>query len=175
MEKIFLTHPDIDPLDDIESKIKSIKRINKLDCSEGGRREFSICGGAASIVVLASGLEDACTGSNNNPASLVLQLKYINKKVLFVGDFEDEEAVNTVIKCDIKSDALCLAHHGSRENHANSDEFLAAVNADIAIVSSDPLHENFKHPNSKLLIGIMQTRKKLHHTQLYMLETMMVK
>ena len=127
VEKIFLTHPDIDhynlisavvdnvdkdtelyhschrnkyiynyhaPLDDIALKIKSIKRINKLDCSEEGHRKFSICGGAASIVVLASGLEDACTRSNNNPASLVLQLKY-NKKVLFVGDLEGEEAVNS--------------------------------------------------------------------------------
>ena len=140
------------PLDDIEPKIKLIEQINKLDCSKGEpSREFSICGGAASIVVLASGLEDACTKSSNNPASLVLQLKYINKKVLFVGDLEREEAVNTVIKCDIKSDALRLAHHGSRENHANSDAFLEKVNADIAIVSSDPLRKMFKHPNSQII------------------------
>ena len=140
------------PLDELGNKIKSIKRIYKLNCSKGGCREFSICGGAASIVVLASGLEDACKNKqNNNPASLVLQLKYINKKVLFVGDLEGKKAVDTVIGCDIESDALRLAHHGSRVNYANSDAFLKKVNADIAIVSSDPLHEKFKHPNSKII------------------------
>ena len=62
-----------------------------------------------------------------------------------------KRAVNTVIKCDVKSDALRLAHHGSRENHANSDAFLKKVNADIAIVSSNPLRGKFKHPNSKII------------------------
>ena len=189
VEKIFLTHPDIDhynlisavvdnvdkdtelyhschrnkynydsirryytPLNDIAPKINSITRIkNDFDCQVGEHWRFPICEDAATIVVLASGLEHACEKHNYNQASLVLQLKYKYKKVLFVGDLEGEEVVKKVIKCDIESDALRLAHHGSRENHANSDAFLGKVNANIAIVSSDPLHEKFKHPNSKII------------------------
>ena len=68
------------PLIDIKTKTNLIFQITKKDSSRGEKYPVTICGGAASIVVLASGLEDACKNKhNNNPASLVLQLKYKTK------------------------------------------------------------------------------------------------
>ena len=97
--------------------------------------------------ILASEL-GGCGDSNED--SLVLQLvAYKTKfKALFVGDLEGS-AVDKLLKDKskiIKSDILRLAHHGSRNNNANSDKFLKAVNPTIAFSSSDPGHKSFCHP-----------------------------
>ena len=180
LEYIFVTHPDMDhynllpalydnvdanvrlyhscakkdytyskknPLDDIKSKIEFVRRIKKFDCTKGGPT-YTICEGKAFIHVIASELGNSCV-KRPNEASLVLQLEYNDQTVLFVGDL-DGEAVNEVIKCYIESDALRLAHHGSRERGANSNKFLKRVNADIAIVSSDPERQGFKHPSCEI-------------------------
>ena len=124
-----------------------VKRIKKFDCTKGGHT-YPICEDEAFIHVIASELGNSCANSPNE-ASLVLQLEYNDRTVLFVGDL-DGEAVEEVIKCGIESDALRLAHHGSRDRGANSDKFLKEVNADIAIVSSDPERRRFKHPSCKI-------------------------
>ena len=154
------------PLDDLTTKRRgSCKRIQQLDCSEddyvASEHTYSICGGKAFITVMASELvEKSCVRNKGNPneASLVLQLKYEGQKVLFVGDL-DGEAVEKVIECGIKSNALRLAHHGSRERGANSDTFLKKVNADIAIVSSDPERQGYKHPDCEIFNWYNKNKK----------------
>ena len=106
-----------------------------MDCSKGGNLPvIPICGGEATITMLASELGD-CKCATDNPDSLVLQLNYKGKKALFVGDIEGK-AIETIAQCNIDSDVLRLSHRGSTSDHANYNEFLRAISPVVAFSSN---------------------------------------
>ena len=130
---------------DIKPSHPNVKHVGKVDCSKSEKKDIDICGGDATITVLASELGGGqCSDKNSD--SFVLQLNYGGKKSLFVGDIEGG-AIATIAKCNIKSDVLCLSHHGSVNNHANYNGFLKAVNPKYAFSSSDPCHATWTHPS----------------------------
>ena len=135
------------------SKTINDKPVGEIGCDDKSE-VIPICDGDATITIIASELGHRCKCPNVD--SLVLQLKYKGKTMLFVGDLEGK-GVDELLACHkktISSDVLRLSHHGSRSNKANSDEFLDAVFSDdvfYAISSSDPDHKTFHHPSCEIL------------------------
>lgn len=135
------------------------KPVGRISCDDGINDENikPICTESAGnynsikISIVASELGRRCSAGDNED-SLVLQLSYDDKKVLFVGDLEGE-AVNELMKCDaiIESNALRLAHHGSARNNANNKDFLDKVNFNVAFSSSDPGHKGLRHSHCEIL------------------------
>jgi competence protein ComEC len=76
-------------------------------------------------------------GTSVNDASLVVQLRFAGRAVLFPGDVEaDGEAElvgNAAAGLSVASDVLKVPHHGSRTS--SSDELLDAVGPSLAIIS----------------------------------------
>ena len=71
-----------------------------------------------------------------NDSSIVLQMSYFGRSVLFTGDAEElaEEAMlaqQSVLP--LKSDVLKVAHHGSNTSYSN--EFLSSVSPTYAVIS----------------------------------------
>ena len=52
-------------------------------------RDFPICQGKGSIKVLAAGLKRCAKQDETNSDSMVLQVIYMVKRVILLGDFED--------------------------------------------------------------------------------------
>ena len=135
------------------SKTINTKPVGEIGCNDPSK-VIPICDGDATITIIASELGHRCKCPNVD--SLVLQLEYKGKTMLFVGDLEGK-GVDELLACHKKttsSDVLRLSHHGSRSNKANSDDFLHAVfpsSVDYAISSSDPDHEKFHHPSCEIL------------------------
>ena len=160
--------PTHDTLEKVIRKTNKYEYIQKKDCrSKATGPCIRVCGNTAIITVLASELGDSTECSNED--SLVLQLKYKKKKVLFVGDIEGG-AIGTIAQCDIKSDILRLSHHGSVNNHANYNGFLRAVDPTYAFSSSDPCHHpTWTHPSCYIpsWFAFMRTNHLLHDKHPY--------
>ena len=142
------------------SKTINDEPVGEIGCDDKSK-VIPICDDDATITIIASELGHRCKCPNVD--SLVLQLKYKGKTMLFVGDLEGK-GVDELLDCHaektkkITSDVLRLSHHGSRSNKANSDDFLRAVFSNgvyYAISSSDPDHKNFHHPSCEILNSFM--------------------
>lgn len=79
---------------------------------------------------------------NLNNLSLVIQMIYGNRSMLFTGDIEKEVEKN--IRGNIRSDILKVPHHGG--NTSSSKEFLKKVMPKIAIISVAK-NNNYDHPH----------------------------
>ena len=129
--------------------------VGEIGCNDPSK-VIPICDDDATITIIASELGHRCKCPNVD--SLVLQLEYKGKTMLFVGDLEGK-GVDELLACHkkktktISSNVLRLSHHGSRSNKANSDDFLDAVftKVNYAISSSDPDHKKFHHPSCEIL------------------------
>jgi len=77
-------------------------------------------------------------GLNTNDGSLVLQLVFAGRRILFTGDMgsegEEELFDSAAFAADLPSDVLKVPHHGSR--YASSDRLLAAVSPILAVASA---------------------------------------
>ncbi len=83
--------------------------------------------------------------SDLNNWSVVVRLVYGNSSFLFTGDAE-AEAENGILEsgADISADVLKVGHHGSASS--TSEEFLAAVDPDIAVIQYQKDNE-YGHPH----------------------------
>jgi beta-lactamase superfamily II metal-dependent hydrolase len=87
--------------------------------------------------------------SDTNNYSIVIKLTYGNTSFLFTGDCEDvseEEMVASGL--NLKADVLKIGHHGSRDS--TTDEFLAAVNPDYAVISVGRSN-TYGHPHKTVM------------------------
>jgi competence protein ComEC len=77
-------------------------------------------------------------GLGTNDGSLVVQLVFAGRRILFTGDIgsegEEELFDRAALAADLPSDVLKVPHHGSR--YASSDRFLAAVSPTLAVASA---------------------------------------
>ena len=83
-----------------------------------------------------------------NEASITLHAKGLGHSALVTGDLTiagEKQILNSVV--NIKSDVLKLGHHGSKTS--SSAEFLAAVNPQVAIISSGR-RNRFRHPHKQI-------------------------
>jgi len=86
-------------------------------------------------------------GLDANDGSLVVQLVFAGRRILFTGDIGregEEELFEGKIAADLSSDVLKVPHHGSR--YASSDRFLAAVSPMLAVASAGRFN-HFGLPN----------------------------
>ncbi len=86
---------------------------------------------------------DALTGDRNEN-SMVLLLQYGEFRMLFTGDLEGTaEQRLAASEEDLSADVLKVGHHGSR--NASSEEFLAQVSPQIAVISCGE-NNSYGHP-----------------------------
>jgi len=108
--------------------------------------------GAIGIEVLGP---DACWPNHDEPNndSLVLRVSYEGRAVLFTGDAEEPAQQDLMQDGDpIEADVLKVPHHGG---DTSLDEFFAAVDADVAVVSSGP--NDYGHPVPSVLDALATT------------------
>lgn len=88
---------------------------------------------------------DGKTVSELNNTSVVGQLIYQNKKILFTGDAEKEVQDKILAqKSDIKSDIYKIPHHGSQ--NGIDEAFIKAVNPQYAVIFAGK-NNKFGHPS----------------------------
>lgn len=88
--------------------------------------------------------------SHQHDPTLVLKVSYGATSILLTGDLEAEHeaALLDADRAALRSDVLKVTHHGSR--YASTNEFLAAVDADIALISVGQGNK-FDHPHPETL------------------------
>lgn len=91
---------------------------------------------------------DGDSSGNENNASLVLRARYRGLRMLLTGDIEPEaQAALLRSGVDLGADVLKVPHHGSRFQEPG---FLAAVGADVAVVSAGA-DNDYGHPAEETL------------------------
>lgn len=86
---------------------------------------------------------------NENNASLMVRIEYGATSFLFTGDAEKEEELSVVRSgAEIKSTLLKVGHHGSYTS--SSEEFLAAVNPEYAVISVGK-DNGYGHPHEQVV------------------------
>ncbi len=100
-----------------------------------------------------------------NNTSVVCRLTYGNNSFLFTGDCEDkaEAAILQRKGITVSADVLKVGHHGS--DTSTSDEFLAAVDPDIALISVGT-GNTYGHPIPSTLEKLEQNDVKIYRTDL---------
>lgn len=90
------------------------------------------------------------SGVSTNTGSIIARLAYGDTAVMFPGDAPDEieRYVLALDGASIKSNILKAGHHGSRTSSA--PEFVAAVDPDIAVISSGK-GNSYGHPHKETL------------------------
>lgn len=103
--------------------------------------------------------------SSLNDLSVVCKLTYGETSYLFTGDIEKaaETDIMAVENCDISATVLKISHHGS--NSSTTNEFLSAVNPEIAVISVGADNE-YEHPNDDVVNRINDNNIELHRTDL---------
>lgn len=96
---------------------------------------------------------------SENDMSLVLELNYFDKNILFTGDIE-ENSENKLIENNISEvNFLKVPHHGSKTS--SSEELLNKIKPKVGFIQVGK-NNNFSHPNKEVL-----NRYKEHHTEIY--------
>lgn len=102
--------------------------------------------------------------SGENSASLVLKVISGNVSILFTGDIE-REAEESLLPLGqwLKSDIIKMPHHGGRTS--SSDDFLKAVNAEVAVVSAGK-NNSFGHPHQETIDRYEREGAKIYRTDI---------
>jgi len=136
-------------------KIKD-KNIPSRDVKAGENQDL---GGGASLQVLApvQSLAGQKIEDLNN-TSIVLRLDYGPNSILLTGDAQrEEESQILTAHANIRGQILKIPHHGSQSGL--TEEFLKAVNPEIAIISVGA-NNRFGHP-SKNILEMLKDRQVL--------------
>jgi len=102
---------------------------------------------------------------NSNYTSIIFELIYKDKKVLFVGDAGEEEEDYLVEKYGVALDVdmLKVGHHGSY--HSSSDAFLKLVTPQIAVISVGA-DNSYGHPSYRTLRRLENTSSTIYRTDI---------
>lgn len=100
--------------------------------------------------------------SNLNNYSAVIRLVYGKTSFLFSGDAEEAVEQKLINSSQVlEADILKIGHHGSKTS--TSEEFLAAVNPKIAVISC-ALGNDYGHPDSIVLERLAERNIKVYRT-----------
>ena len=100
---------------------------------------------------------------NENDASLVINIRYKNKYMLFMGDSSiktEKYLLNTYNFSNI--DVLKVGHHGSITS--TSEEFLKEIRPKIGLISC-ALVNKFKHPSNEVIKRLKKYNVKIYQTR----------
>ena len=102
------------------------------------------------MTILAPG--QGCDDDNNN--TIVLRLDYGENSFLCTGDAESQAEADILASgADVDADVLKAGHHGS--STSTSDEFLAAVSPEYAVISCGE-GNSYGHPHAETLNKLRQ-------------------
>lgn len=140
VDGLFISHWDKDHYSGLRNILNSHIEINKI-FSSSNNSEFN------NIEILSKGnqlmLDDSLSleilwprdnlqPSKINNLSLVILIKFNNKRILITGDIEEE--VERILLSNIeKTDIVIVPHHGSKTS--SSREFVEILNPKIAVIS----------------------------------------
>lgn len=178
----FVTHADTDHISGLLEVMEAGYRINHLVLSQAmprdenyekiistaNRYNITICYMRAGDVIRCKTGEFRCLypgeeeQEDRNEASLVLELVYEEKKVLFTGDISSEtEAL--LIEEGLLSDVWLYkaAHHGSK--HSNSSELLEVITPEISVVSCSKTNV-YGHPSMDTIERLLDSRAEIYYT-----------
>ncbi len=102
--------------------------------------------------------------SNLNNSSIIIKLIYKETKFLLAGDIEletEQELLNS--KVDLSAQVFKVNHHGS--DTSNSQEFLQAVNPDIAVIQVGA-ENDFGHPSRRVIKRLERMGVKIFRNDL---------
>lgn len=103
------------------------------------------------------------TRSDLNSNSVVLRLTHGEDCFLFTGDSEDPTEQALLRRGMEPCDVLKVAHHGS--NHSTSDDWLAALQPSIALISLGA-GNRYGHPGGETLGRLQRAGVRIHRTDL---------
>ncbi len=99
---------------------------------------------------------------DNNNNSIVLRLDYGDNSFLFTGDAESQAEADILASgADVEADVLKVGHHGS--STSTSDEFLAAVSPEYAVISCGE-GNSYGHPHAETLNKLRQNGITVYRT-----------
>ncbi|PIW41004.1 MAG: hypothetical protein COW21_04235 [Candidatus Aenigmarchaeota archaeon CG15_BIG_FIL_POST_REV_8_21_14_020_37_27] len=102
--------------------------------------------------------------SDMNENSIVTKLSFGNIDFLFTGDCKSECEQDILnIDISIDSEILKIAHHGSK--YSTTDDFLEAVNPDVAVISVGA-NNPYGHPTQIVLDKLSSRNIKTHRTDI---------
>ena len=102
--------------------------------------------------------------SNSGNTSIVLRVTYGKTSFLFVGDSEDkDEQALIASKAVLKSDVLCVGHHGS--DTSTTSAFLKKVAPKYAVISVG-LDNQHGHPSETVLSRLKKNKTIVYRTDL---------
>lgn len=101
---------------------------------------------------------------NVNNSSIVFRVLYGNNAFILQGDLEKEgEAQLAASGLDLRASVIKVGHHGSRT--ASSDDYLAKVLADFAVISCGA-GNRYNHPHIETMRALKKYRVKVRRTDL---------
>lgn len=98
-----------------------------------------------------------------NANSIILMLKFGERRFLFTGDAE-ESSEKEILHKDIKADVLKVGHHGSRTSSSYS--FLDRVKPEYAIIQVGE-ENSYKHPHDETLKRFKKMNTTVYRTDLH--------
>ncbi|MEG0050603.1 MAG: ComEC/Rec2 family competence protein [Terrisporobacter sp.] len=94
-------------------------------------------------------LSPSYISQDNNPNSIVLNLRYINMDFLFTGDCEESNELDMINSYNLEDvDFLKIAHHGS--SSSSTDNFIKEVSPTIGVISCGYKNQ-YGHPHKSTL------------------------
>ena len=145
-------------------RLENIARARQIPVEHELRgRSFSWDGVDGGFLWPETAGEEAATPARNND-SLVLRLRYGNRRLLLTGDAEKqaEKEILAENPADVlHADVLKVGHHGSK--NSTSPEFLAAVQPQVGIISAGESNP-YGHPNSELIDRLANANVRILRT-----------
>jgi len=116
-----------------------------------------------SKVYLLNNSDGTISSETSNDASGVMKIVHGNNSILFTGDAGVKVEKNYISKYGLflRSDALKIAHHGSRTS--SSMKFLESVAPRYALISAG-VKNKFRHPSKEILARLKQLNVKILRT-----------
>ena len=156
LDKIIVSHPDLDHIGGAKSIMKKIP-VNEVLISKKDNRVPSagLCYGGQSwqwdgvLFEMLHPVKDKHYRKKND-SSCVLKITANNKSILLTGDIEKpiENKLVKKYKEKLQSDIMIVPHHGSLSSSSN--KFIKTVNPKYAVVTSGFLNR-YGHPKSRVL------------------------
>ena len=101
------------------------------------------------------------TYENANESSMVMELSYHGKTILFTGDIGEETEAALLEKVSKDIDLLKVPHHGSK--YSTSEPFLDKINPANAVISCG--NNRYGHPSEEVLKRLVKRGIKVHNTK----------
>jgi competence protein ComEC len=180
LDLVVLTHPHADHLGGLNVVLEDIKVDQVLDNGqaydsqayrrfksliEANRIKYSAARVGA-VINLADDLKIHILNpvfpflQDTNSDSIVMRLVYGDISFLFTGDLE-KEGEERVLPSVRSSTVLKVGHHGS--STSTSDEFLRAVNPQVAVISVGK-RNRYRHPSSSTMQRLLAAGVKVYRT-----------